>query len=66
MKTVQSRRGNKEHIVVEEENRHGWVTVLCGHTHFEPPFKEWDSFDDIPDDAVCKNCGDPMTKYHDK
>jgi hypothetical protein len=49
----------KEHIVIVEENRFGWVTTSCGHEHFEPPIKEYDSIDDVNEEDICQNCLGP-------
>lgn len=55
-KTVEPDGGGKEHIVRVENNEWGWVTTVCGHETFEPPFKTYSSVEDLSPDVVCKNC----------
>lgn len=59
VKTVWSDSGEKKHAVIDENNSHGWVTVSCGHEHFEPPIEthvvmDEDDLDDI--EELCQNC----------
>lgn len=56
IKTAKPDTGGKEHIVRVENNEWGWVTTVCGHETFEPPFKRYSSVEELSPDVVCKNC----------